>query len=168
MQLRLFPKHTGIWEGTYRRIDANGQLYNQWKSRLTIRMLPENRYHQVNEYFWDDGHHELHDFGICQFDERGHLIFDNPRITGESWESGNSVILVWSYKNRPASRLFEQIDLIGNDDHRIRVWKWAEGDEFQGVTMIEERQVAKEEDIDPAFWENLAERRFTGDSRSDH
>jgi len=79
--LLLFPLHTGVWEGIYTRIDATGKITNQWNSRLTIRMLDSNKYHQVNQYFWSDGHEECHDFGICEFDETGTLIFENPRIS---------------------------------------------------------------------------------------
>lgn len=168
MALRLFPKHTGIWEGTYTRISDQGIRIDQWKSRLTIRMFDHNKYHQVNEYFWPDGHHELHDFGVSQFNENWELIFDNPRIEGKAWETHDSVCLIWTYKNRPGSRLFEMIDLIGSGDHRIRTWKWSEGDEFQGNTMINERRTGSQEDIDPGFWESLPERRFKGKSRSDH
>jgi hypothetical protein len=164
--LRLFPKHTGIWEGTYMRIDAKGKIINQWKSRLTIK-LEGSDYHQVNHYIWDDGHEEIHDFGISKFDDNGTLIFDSPRIEGYSWETRDSVCLVWSYKNRPGSKLFEMIDLIGDGTHRIRNWRWSEGDEFQGITMIEERKVATQEEIPASFWEELPNKRFKGVSRSD-
>ncbi len=168
-ELILFPKHTGIWEGTYTRIAPDGHIIDKWKSKLTIRMLPDRKYHQVNEYFWEDGHRECHDFGVCQFNEQGELIFDNPRILGKAWETNNSVVLTWEYKNRPGSKLYEIIDLIGPEEkHRIRVWKWAENDDFQGLTMIDERQVATEEQIDPQFWIDLPERRTNGlPSRSD-
>ena len=166
--LRLFPNHTGVWDGTYRRIDACGKLLDEWKSRLTIRFLEKNEYHQVNQYFWDDGYQECHDFGVCRFNEAGELIFDNPRIEGKAWETNNSVCLIWTYKNRPENHLFEMIDLIGDGTHRIRVWKWSAGDEFQGITMIEERKVASESEIDPKFWIDLPSIRSTGPSRSDH
>lgn len=168
VELKLFPFHTGVWEGVYRRIDAQGECYNQWKSKLTIRLFDDVNYHQVNEYFWDDGHYELHDFGICKFNEEGVLIFDNPRILGEAWETHNSVCLTWSYKNRPGSNLYEMIDLIGDEKkHRIRTWKWSEGNTFQGNTMIEEYKTANQEDIPQSFWDTLAEKRFKGESRSD-
>jgi len=168
IELRLFPKHTGIWEGTYTRINAEGKMLDRWKSRLTIRMMENGQYHQVNQYFWEDGFEECLDFGICNFNEKGELIFENPRLSGKAWETGRSVVLIWEYKHRPGMTLFEQIDLIGDDDHRIRVWKWSENDDFHGITMIEERKVATQEEIDPAFWERLPEIRTNGQaSRSD-
>jgi hypothetical protein len=168
MELRLFPHHTGVWEGVYTRIDARGTRTDQWKSRLTIRMFDNDKYHQVNQYFWDDGHAECHDFGITSFDSTGTLIFENPRISGQSWETRDSVCLVWTYKNRPGSKLFEMIDLIGDGTHRVRNWRWTLGDEFQGITMIEERKVATMDQIDPQFWLDLPGLRTTGPSRSDH
>jgi len=168
-ELRLFPKHEGIWEGTYKRIGADGILMDQWKSRLTCVLLPDNKYHQVNQYMWDDGFEECLDFGVCPFDEDGNLIFENPRLSGKAWETNDSVVLIWEYKHRPGMKLFEQIDLIGNDDHRIRVWKWSDGDTFNGITMIEERKVCGKEGIDPQFWEDLPKIRTNGqESRSDN
>lgn len=122
----------------------------------------------MNEYTWPDGHYELHDFGVCEFNADGILIFDNPRILGKAWETHDSVCLTWSYRNRPGSHLYEMIDLIGDGKHRIRTWKWSFEDTFEGLTMIEERQTATQDQIDPGFWENLAARRFIGKSRSDH
>jgi hypothetical protein len=166
MELKLFPNHTGIWEGTYTRILPDGTVKDKWKSRLSIKMFDGNQYHQVNEYFWDDDHYECHDFGVCQFNENGELIFDNPRIIGKAWETQNSVVLIWDYKDRPGSRLYELIDLIGDGTHRIRVWKWSYNDAFEGLTMIDERQVGKQADIPQSFWDELPKKRFTGISRS--
>ena len=167
-ELRLFPKHTGVWEGTYTRIGADGVLIDKWKSRLTIRMMSGGRYHQVNQYFWEDGFEECLDFGICHFNENNELIFENPRLSGKAWETGRSVVLIWDYKHRPGMTLFEQIDLIGDGTHRIRVWKWSENDTFLGITMINERRVKTQDEIDPKFWERLPEIRTNGQaSRSD-
>ncbi len=168
MNLRLFPLHTGVWEGTYTRIDADGHKVNQWKSRLTIRMYDGNKYQQVNQYFWPDGHEECYDFGESWFDETGTLILESPRISGRSWETRDSVCLIWTYKNRPGSKLFEMIDLIGDGTHRVRNWRWTQDDEFHGLTMIDERRVKTMEEIDPQFWIDLPGMRTAGPSRSDH
>jgi len=166
--LRLFPQHTGIWEGSYIRINAQGEKTDEWKSRLTIKITEDGAYHQVNQYFWADGHQECHDFGICHFNEEGELLFDSPRINGYSWETKDSVCLIWTYLNRPGSKLYEMIDLIGDGTHRVRNWRWTENDTFQGITMIEERRVATQEEIDPQFWVDLPSLRTNGPSRSDH
>ncbi len=166
MKLRLFPNHTGVWEGTYTRIMPDGSVTDKWRSRLSIKLYDENKYHQVNEYMWDDGHYECHDFGVSEFNKKGELIFNNPRILGKAWETHKSVVLTWSYKDRPGSNLYEIIDLIGDGTHRIRVWKWSFNDTFEGLTMIEERQTAKQDAISSSFWDEAAQKRFMGNSRS--
>jgi hypothetical protein len=167
MSLRLFPKHLGVWEGTYTRIAPDGTLIDRFNSRLTIRMEGERGYHQVNEYTWDDGHYECHDFGVSQFDENWQLQFDNPRIKGHAWETQNSVNLIWSYKDRPGSMLYEMIDLIGEKEEvRIRTWKWSYHDQFEGLTMIHEKKTSNDPNRNPQFWEELPSKRFTGESRS--
>lgn len=167
MSLRLFPKHLGVWEGTYTRIAPDGTLIDRFNSRLTIRMEGERGYHQVNEYTWADGHYECHDFGVSQFDENWQLQFDNPRIKGHAWETQNSVNLIWSYKDRPGSMLYEMIDLIGEKEEvRIRTWKWSYHDQFEGLTMIHENKVSNDPNRNPQFWEELPSKRFTGESRS--
>ncbi|MBL7814236.1 MAG: DUF3598 family protein [Saprospiraceae bacterium] len=166
MTLRLFPLHLGIWEGTYTRIQPDGTVSNTFRSRLTIRMPDDRTYQQVNEYFWDDGHYECHDFGTTYFNEQGELIFDNPRMVGKAWETQNSVVLTWSYRDRPDSQLYELINLIGDNKHRIRVWKWSCGDVFEGLTMIDERKVGEVSDIPDSFWTELPNKRFKGVSRS--
>lgn len=167
MNLTLFPLHTGIWEGTYIRISNSGTVINQWKSRITIRIFDENKYHQVNQYFWDDGFSECLDFGVCEFNKKGELIFDNPRIYGKAWETEESICLIWSYLNIPGSKLFEMINLIGDGTHRVRNWRWTINDEFLGITMIDERRIATQEEIPESFWHNLpALRTTTGPVRS--
>lgn len=167
MNLKLFPLHTGIWEGSYIRINARGIITSQWKSRLTIRMFENNKYHQANQYFWDDGFSECHDFGICEFNEAGELIFDNPRIYGKAWETKESVCLIWTYNNIPGSKIFEMIDLIGDGSHRVRNWRWTIDDDFLGITMIDERRIAAQNEIPQSFWDRLpAMRTVSGPLRS--
>lgn len=140
MELKLFPQHIGIWEGTYTRLNEKGQVIDQHKSRLTLK-LEGNAWHQKNEYTWENGKKETHDFGISYFGKDNILIFDNPRIKGEAWEADQVIVLHWSYKDTPGSQLYEIITLIG-DGHRMRTWQHSLSGQFTGLTMIEERRVA--------------------------
>lgn len=146
MELKLFPKHTGIWEGTYTRLNAKGEVIDKHRSRLTLK-LDGNKWSQKNEYMWDNGKKEVHDFGVSTFDENGYLTFDNPRIKGKSWEADEVINLWWTYNEEPGTKLFEIITLI-EDGHRMRTWQHSRNGEFEGLTMIEERQVAKQEEIE--------------------
>ncbi|WP_250631861.1 DUF3598 family protein [Rhodoflexus caldus] len=146
MNLKLFPLHTGVWEGTYTRLSPDGKVLDHHKSRLTLR-LNGNCWEQLNEYFWDNGRYERHNFGKNYFNEAGIMTFDNDRIYGTSWESGDSIILEWTYKADPGSKLYEIINTIG-PGHRMRVWQWSHSGRFEGLTMIEERQVSTQEQTD--------------------
>ncbi|MCS6807417.1 MAG: DUF3598 family protein [Bacteroidota bacterium] len=141
MALTVFPKHTGVWEGTYTRINAQGEVIDKHRSRLTLA-LNGREWTQTNEYIWDNGKREFHDFGVSYFDDNDRLQFDNHRIKGEAWESSNDIInLYWTYKEEPGTLLFEIITLLG-DGHRMRTWQHSRNGKFEGLTMIEERRVA--------------------------
>jgi hypothetical protein len=141
----IFAQHTGIWEGTYTRIDAQGQVIDQHRSRLTLR-IEGNTWRQTNEYTWPDGRREFHDFGASPIDQDGVLYYDNPRIVGKAWETGDTICLEWQYKQQPGTQLYEIINLLG-DGHRMRTWQHSRNGHFEGLTMIEERRVAKQAEI---------------------
>ncbi len=155
MELKVFPKHTGVWEGTYTRINPRGQVIDHHKSRLTLR-LNGREWSQKNEYIWEQGKREVHDFGVSTFNDQGQLIFDNPRIQGVSWESDELINLWWSYLEEPGTKLYEIITLI-EDGHRMRTWQHSKDGTFQGITMIEERQMAKQEEIEN-YLEKIAQK----------
>ena len=151
MRLKLFPKHGGIWEGTYKRLNPAGTLIWQHKSRLTLR-LDGTEWRQSNLYEFPDGRIEFHNFGLSQFDKKGIMTFDNPRIFGKAWEIDGSVVLWWTYKNEAGSKLYEIINLI-DDNHRMRVWQHSKNGVFEGLTMIEEWRVAEQDAIPLAHYE---------------
>lgn len=145
MNLKFFPHHTGIWEGTYKRIAADGTILYTHKSKLTFR-LDGRRWYQTNLYNFDDGREEFHNFGEAIFDDDGVMTFDNPRIYGKAWEGKENILLSWTYKDQPGSKLYEIISLLGKG-HRMRVWQFSENDVFQGLMMIEEWQKATQEAV---------------------
>ena len=145
MDFKFFPTHTGIWEGTYRRVDPQGNTMFEHKSRLTLKLDGKNWY-QTNYYTFENGREEFHNFGLAVFDENGVMTFDNPRILGKAWEGSTNVLLTWTYKDEPGSKLFEMITLLG-DDHRTRVWQHSRNGVFEGLTMIEEWKKADQSTI---------------------
>jgi len=147
MNFKLFPQHTGVWEGTYTRIGADGKVIHQHKSRLTLHMQG-NEWRQSNLYTFPDGRVEFHNFGMSPFNANGVMQYDNPRITGEAWEDseGKNILLWWSYKQDPGTMLHEMISLLG-PGHRMRVWQHSKNGVFEGITMIEERKVADQDTI---------------------
>jgi hypothetical protein len=140
MALTLFPKHAGVWKGTYTRISPKGDIIDKHHSHLTLK-LNGKQWSQLNEYRWENGKHEIHDFGTSLFDDNDHLQFDNPRIKGEAWEADNVIILWWTYKNEPGTMLYEIITLTG-ENSRMRTWQHSRDGVFEGLTMIEEYREA--------------------------
>ncbi|MEN0046227.1 MAG: DUF3598 family protein [Bacteroidota bacterium] len=151
MELKLFPHHTGVWEGTYKRLAANGSVMFEHSSRLTLR-LDGNKWYQTNYYTFENGREEFHNFGEAIFNEKGIMVFDNPRIYGEAWEGDRNIMLNWTYKDQPGSQLYEMITSLG-DGHRMRVWQFSQNGVFQGLMMIEERKVADQDTISMSHYE---------------
>jgi hypothetical protein len=145
MELKLFPTHSGIWEGTYKRIDAMGNTMFEHTSKLTM-ILNGKDWFQTNYYTFEDGREEFHNFGHAYFDDNGVMLFDNPRIYGHAWEDKENILLRWTYKDQPGSLLREMISLI-DEDHRMRVWQHTQDGKFLGLTMIEEWKKAGQETI---------------------
>ena len=145
MELKIFPHHTGVWEGTYTRLAPDGKIMWKHKSVLSLR-LDGNEWRQSNLYTFPNGKIEFHNFGLSHFDDNGVMTFDNPRIYGKSWESEGSIILWWEYKNEPGSKLYEIINTI-EPKHRMRVWQHSRNGVFEGLTMIEEWNTASQDTI---------------------
>jgi Domain of unknown function (DUF3598) len=139
MALTLFPKHHGVWKGTYTRLAPNGDIIDKHNSYLTLT-LNGKEWSQTNEYTWENGKREFHDFGMSRFDDNDHLQFDNPRIKGEAWESESVIVLWWTYKDQPGTMLYEIITLTG-ENSRMRTWQHSRNGVFEGLTMIEEHRV---------------------------
>ena len=116
--LSLFKEHSGVWEGTYTRLDPKGNILFKHSSKLTM-VLDGNKWLQTNYYVFENGRIEFHNFGRCEFDAEGVMVFDNPRIYGKAWEDKENIILTWTYKEEPGSKLYEIISMI-EDKHRMR------------------------------------------------
>ena len=74
-------RHEGIWDGTYRYYDPDGNKTDEHRSRLVCRITGDDAapYHQTNHYSWADGKTEVRDFPTrYQF---GRIIFDHQDLT---------------------------------------------------------------------------------------
>lgn len=154
MNLRIFPHHTGVWEGTYTRIAADGTVMWSHKSYI-LQHLEGNEWRQTNQYDFPSGKREFHNFGLSYFNQNGELTLDNYRIFGKSRESDKCIILWWEFKNEPDSKLFELINLI-KKGHRTRVWQHTCNGVFEGITMIEEWKIAEQNTIDLSHFDQTS------------
>lgn len=51
---RVFPKHVGVWQGNWLRLDADGQEIARFTATLTKRIV-DNQWVQSNTYNYGDG-----------------------------------------------------------------------------------------------------------------
>lgn len=143
----LLAKHEGVWDGSYRHYDADGNKVDEHRSRLVCR-FPEHGevpYHQTNHYTWADGRTEVRDFPAAYRD--GRVWFDNELIAGWAAEVGldefdRTVMLYWQRKGEPDLYLYEMIQLSDDGRSRSRVWQWIKAGRIHMRTLIDEEKVS--------------------------
>lgn len=137
MNLKPFEKHVGVWEGSHIRIDENGKELYRHRTRTTVQIVG-NTWTHTNEYFWEDGRHDIINLGVSIFDENAVLHYDNDRLIGKSWATHQDlIVLYWTYKNVAGSLVYEIITRL-EENHRVRTWQHSQDGIFKGITMVEE------------------------------
>lgn len=138
----VFDKMLGVWEGTYTLLDIKGSLLDHHRSRLEI-YRDGDKLCSRNIYTWEDGRSLMLPFSSMRINEEGNQFYvQSDRLDGVMQEVGNDIIiLVWTYKDQPQTRMCEIIRLI-SDQHRARTWQYIENDHLTRVMMIEEYKVA--------------------------
>lgn len=145
-QMPTLARHEGVWEGTYRHYDADGNKVDEHHSKLVCRFPKEGHpYHQTNYYTWDDGKTETRDFPATV--EDGRLRWDNELIQG--WAAdvqlddfGRSTMLNWTRTGEPDLYLYEMIQISDDGQKRARVWQWFKNDQLISRTLVDERKVS--------------------------
>jgi hypothetical protein len=148
-EMPLLARNEGIWEGTYRYYDADGNKVDEHASKLICR-FPDSgpyRYHQTNHYTWADGRTDVRDFPANIVN--GRLEWDNDLIKG--WaadvaldENKRTTMLYWVRKNEPGMYLYEMIHLSDCGNFRSRVWQWIRDGKIIQRTLIDEQRTSHE------------------------
>ncbi|MBT4741029.1 MAG: hypothetical protein HOO09_11655, partial [Rhodospirillaceae bacterium] len=83
-RLPVLARHEGVWDGTFRRVDADGQIVEEFQSRIIKRFLPDEFwpmiYHQTNIYDLPDGTKQVIDTKGKYID--GKVWFESERVDG--------------------------------------------------------------------------------------
>lgn len=58
---KVFPKHVGVWEGNWLRLDVNGKELARFTATLTKRIV-DNQWIQSNAYIYADGTTATHHY----------------------------------------------------------------------------------------------------------
>jgi Domain of unknown function (DUF3598) len=116
---QVFPKHVGVWQGNWLRLDANGQETARFTATLTKRIV-DNQWMQTNTYHYENGttvdHHYVGTvIGEARVELVGHdSPFSNFKAIAE--EQGENLIIfkVWD-KETDALIGTELINLVRPD-----------------------------------------------------
>jgi hypothetical protein len=143
----LLARHEGVWEGTYRFYNVQGEKVDEHASRLLCRFPDDgpHPYHQTNHYRWADGKREVRDFPAGVKD--GRLYWDNEFIKG--WAAdvalddfNRTTMLNWVRTGEPDLYLYEMIQLSDDGRSRARVWHWFKADRLFQRTLVDEHKVS--------------------------
>jgi hypothetical protein len=136
-------RHEGIWEGTYRVVDALGQPLDTHRSRIEVRFPQEgpHDYLQHNHFIWDDGRElKAEHPAVCR---AGVLYWDSEHIHGRAWSvDERSTVLTWRRHDTPDAELYEIIVINETNNQRSRTWHWFRQGVLYQRTLIDEQRVA--------------------------
>lgn len=141
--------HEGIWDGTYRHVDADGTLIDQhrMRTRCEFPASGEYAYIQHNHLIWPDGREQRLSFGGVFRD--GRLYWDTDRFHGHGWETLDSVLMLTLHrKDEPGVRFTEMIQISDDGESRARTWQWfRDGTPFKR-TLCDERRVSRDREAE--------------------
>lgn len=136
--------HEGTWEGTYRFVDMNGSVTDEYKSHIVCEFPDDGPwvYVQKNHYAWDDGRVFETEFGGELQGDR--IFWDTDRFSGFGWVTHNDIVMLrLDRKDNPGESFSEMIQIGADGMHRFRTWQWfRDGRPFQR-TLCDERRVTR-------------------------
>ncbi|MEG4520497.1 MULTISPECIES: DUF3598 family protein [unclassified Microcoleus] len=142
---KVFPKHTGVWKGTWTILNADFQETQRFTAVLTQEIV-DNEWRQTNVQTYANGKSETQNFvgnvvgeGKIQI-ESPDSIFSNYKTLAT--EVGDNLIIfqIWD-KATGILRAVETINLVSSD-RRIRTTQsLTEEGKLRGVMVIVERRI---------------------------
>lgn len=142
--------YTVTWEGTFRRYDAEGKLYQDFPSRIDVTFDPSKElpYTQTNAYSFADGTSQV--ITSQGGYEDGKIVFSNPRIDGyssaftlEQDPSGRSSMLNLNFKDGSGLYMYEIITLSDDGNTRSRMSQYMIDGIVVRRTLIDELKTAE-------------------------
>jgi hypothetical protein len=136
-------RHEGLWEGSYRHIDAAGVLVDQHRTSVRCEFPDDGpfSYIQHNHFTWADGRELRAELpGILR---DGKLWWDVPSFQGCCWEAHDGILLLTlDRKDDPGARFTEMIVLGETGNHRARTWHWFRDGVLFKRTLCDEIRVS--------------------------
>lgn len=150
-QFPALAKNEGVWDGMFRRLDAEGRITAEFKSRIIKRYLPDetwpNMYHQTNMYEFDDGERQRID--TKGWFSEGKIHFSSERVDG--WQMDDpadpfqrTVFLYMVYKSNPDQYVYEMINVSDDGRYRTRMTQFLQNGQTVSRTVIDEELVSRD------------------------
>ncbi len=148
-RIPLTAKMEGVWEGTFRRVDPEGEIIETLPSRITVRLLPDGAaydYHQINLLNPDsDEEQRIESHGKWDVDR---LRFFNERLEG--WakavaadEAGQTSVFLMEFKDGSGLTVSEVVSFRpGDPDARMRATQYMRDGQIVRRTLIDEIKVS--------------------------
>ncbi|MEG4860559.1 DUF3598 family protein [Microcoleus sp. K1-B6] len=142
---KVFPKHTGVWEGEWTRLDADCKETERLTSVLTQKIV-DNEWRQTNVLTYANGKTETKNYvgyvvgeGQVQL-ESPDSVFSNYKTLAT--EVGDNLVIYQMWDKATAIlRAVETINLVSYD-RRIRTSQiLTEEGKLRGVTVIVEQKI---------------------------
>lgn len=134
-------RHEGIWTGTYRTVNLQGETVDEHQSRVEC-LFPERgpwHYVQRNEFTWADGRRRQIEFGGELRDDR--IYWDTDRFSGYGWATLDDVVLLTLDRKDVANASFTEIIVLGkNPANRARTWHWFRNGMLYQRTLCDEQK----------------------------
>lgn len=152
---RLLPvtsRHVGVWDGMFRRVDADGIIVASFRSRVIFRLLDDAHwpaiYRQTNSYFAPDG-------SVMQsFDTEGSFVGDRIRYESDrvrGWaaddpldEYGANSLLFMDILYRPGERVYEMAQISECGQYRTRTVQFLKDGRTMQRTLIDETLLTRD------------------------
>lgn len=118
-------EHAGVWQGTYRHIDTQGNTLDFHQSQVEC-VFPETGpivYVQRNKFSWDDG--RVFNVAFDGIIQNNKIYWDTDTFKGYGWvASPNIFLLELERKDEPGAWFYESIVMGADKKHRARTWHW--------------------------------------------
>ncbi|MBE9096587.1 DUF3598 family protein [Tychonema sp. LEGE 07203] len=142
---KVFPKHTGVWEGNWTILDANCQEISKFTALLTQKIV-DNQWRQTNVQTYTNGKSETQNF-VGHVVGEGQIEIESPDSVFLNYktlatEVGDNLIIfqIWD-KTTNSLRAVETINLV-SCDRRIRTTQsLTEDGKLRGVMVIVEQKI---------------------------
>jgi len=141
----VFPKHVGVWEGNWIRLDANGKELERFTGVLEKKIV-DNQWVQTNTYQFADGRSVTQNFvGLVADESIIKLESSDPpfcNYTLIAEEHGDSLIIFRVWDKATGVLLGLETINLSDDNTCVRTSQGftAEG-KFRGVMVITEHRV---------------------------